>query len=360
MKTEAAQPQQQRYFSSRLKDTNLTYLKSGLGNSSSKPSREVGFLLLEHFSMMAFTGAIDALVTANLLSSRPLYRFKNLGLSCTLVSSDLRINVSVDTSLASQVTGELDMLIVCGGFRTNLQPTAKLLNQLRQVAAPQVTLGGLWNGSYILARAGLLDGYECTVHPENRAGLEETCPRARVLPLPYVVDRNRISCAGANSALGMMLEVIRRDQGDDMVRAIEEILSCDKAREEPDQPMRATANNPRVPEPLQTALTLMECNIEEPLSQAALASYALVSTRQIERLFKCHLNTSPSKYYLELRITHARRLLLQTNRSITSISVACGFVSTTHFSHRYRDYFGQSPTLTRQTHAFPDSISAHT
>lgn len=145
--------------------------------------------------MMAFTGAVDALVTANLLSSRPLYRFKPLGLDDTVASSDLSINISVDSSLASQVIGVLVMLIVCGGFRTNLQPTANLLNRLRQVAAQQITLGGLWNGSYILARAGLLDGYQCTIHPENRAGLEETCPRVRP-PLPYVVDRNRISCAG--------------------------------------------------------------------------------------------------------------------------------------------------------------------
>jgi hypothetical protein len=79
MKTAAAQAQQQRYVSSRLKDTSLAYLKSNQGNASGKPSRQVGSLLLEHFSMMAFTGAIDALVTANLLSSRPLYTFKTLG-----------------------------------------------------------------------------------------------------------------------------------------------------------------------------------------------------------------------------------------------------------------------------------------
>ncbi|MDX1724720.1 MAG: AraC family transcriptional regulator [Pseudomonas sp.] len=194
MKTAAAQAQQQRCFSSRLQDTNLAYLKSSQGNISGKPSCQVGFPLLEHFSMMAFTGAIDALVTANPLSSRPLYRFKTLGLDGPAVASDLGINISVDTSLASQMIGELDMLIVCGGFRSNLQPTAKLLHRLRQIAAQQVTLGGLWNGSYILARAGLLDGYQCTIHPENRAGLE-ICPRVRP-PLPYVVDRNRISCAG--------------------------------------------------------------------------------------------------------------------------------------------------------------------
>ena len=359
MNADSTQTQQKRHFSGQLKDANFAYLKQSRGHKNAQPTRQVGFLLLEHFSMMAFTGAIDALVTANLLSSRPLYTFKTLGLDGPTVASDLGINISVDTSLASQVIGELDMLIVCGGFRTRLQPTANLLNRLRQVAAQQITLGGLWNGSYILARAGLLDGYQCTIHPENRAGLEEICPRVRLLPLPFVVDRNRISCAGANSALGMMLEMIRREQGDEMVRAIEEILSCDKAREEPGQPMRATANNPRLPDPLQTVLTLMECNIEEPLSQAVLASYAQVSPKQIERLFKLHLNTSPSKYYLELRITHARRLLLQTNRSITSISVACGFVSTTHFSHRYRDYFGQSPTLTRKAQGLPDSNSAY-
>ncbi len=73
-----------------------------------------------------------------------------------------------------------------------------------------------------------------------------------------------------------------------------------------------------------------------------------LSRRQIERLFTRHLDTTPSRYYLELRLTRARQLLTQGNASITEVTVACGFVSTTHFSHCFRDYFGMSPTRARQ------------
>ncbi|MEH6826468.1 MAG: helix-turn-helix domain-containing protein, partial [Motiliproteus sp.] len=74
-----------------------------------------------------------------------------------------------------------------------------------------------------------------------------------------------------------------------------------------------------------------------------------VSRRRIERLFQTHLETTPSRYYLELRITQARRLLLQSNDSIANIAVACGFLSSTHFSHCFKDYFGASPSQARQT-----------
>nr|WP_315983903.1 helix-turn-helix domain-containing protein [Aliamphritea spongicola] len=62
------------------------------------------------------------------------------------------------------------------------------------------------------------------------------------------------------------------------------------------------------------------------------------------------METSPSKYYLELRITQARRLLLQTSHSITDIALACGFVSSSHFSNCYKDYFGTAPTFAREQH----------
>ncbi|MEH6652193.1 MAG: helix-turn-helix domain-containing protein [Motiliproteus sp.] len=92
----------------------------------------------------------------------------------------------------------------------------------------------------------------------------------------------------------------------------------------------------------------MGSNIEEPLTIDELASYANVSRRRVERLFQTHLDSSPSRYYLELRITHARRLLLQGTDSIANIAIASGFVSSTHFSHCFKDYFDLSPSQARQ------------
>lgn len=338
-----------RPFNSRLRHSNQAYLQARPSDSEHPPiSRRIAFVLLEHFSMMAFTGAVDAIVTANLLSRTPLYRFQSIGLAGGSVLSDLGISISTDGAFQTLDTENLDILIVCGGYRSNLSPQQDVLKHLRAVARHGATLGALWNGSNVLAQAGLLDGYACTTHPESRAGLAENCPRVKLLPIPVVIDRDRISSAGANSALGMMLAVIRHQHGDDVVRGIEEILACDRSPDEvPDRPMPVIEGSAALPDALRTILKLMESNIEEPLEIDDLARFAQVSRRQIDRLFQCHMKTTPSRYYLELRITRARRLLLQTNAPITTVAIACGFTSAPHFSRCYRDFFGISPSKGR-------------
>lgn len=336
-----------RSFDRHIRRDNQAFLKDG-AEGCADPIR-IGFVLLQNFSMMSFTGAVDALVTANLLG-RSLYSFRTLGLDSDTVHSDLGIDISVNGPLAPHKLVDLDMLFVCGGYRSPLQPDERLLGTLRDAKHRGIALGGLWNGSLILAQAGLMDDYACTVHPENRASLEQICPTARLSSQPFVIDRNRVSCAGANSALDMMLAVVRQHYGQEVVRGVEEILSCDKIREPSDHHQMPTiANDPTLPEPLQTVLRLMESNIEDPLGMEEISSLVNLSRRQIERLFIRFIESTPAKYYLELRITRARRLLFHTNMSVTAVAVACGFVSTTHFSHCYNEYFGISPTQARQS-----------
>lgn len=344
-------PTGSRPFNSNLRHSNQAYLRARQSDSDHPPiSRRIAFVLLEHFSMMAFTGAVDAIVTANLLSRNPLYRFQAVSLEGSAVLSDLGISIAADAELNSLDATDLDILIVCGGYRSDLSPPRAVLERLKAIARKGATMGSLWNGSCVLAKAGLLDGYACTVHPESRAGLEESCPRVKLLPTPFVIDRDRISSAGANSALGMMLAVIRHQHGDDVVHGIEDILACDRGPEDiPDRPMPVLEGSAALPDALRAILKLMESNIEEPLSIDDLAHYAQVSRRQIDRLFQRYMKSTPSRYYLELRITRARRLLLQTNAPITSIAIACGFTGAPHFSRCYRDFFGVSPSKARST-----------
>lgn len=344
-------PTGSRPFNSNLRHSNQAYLRARQSDSDHPPiSRRIAFVLLEHFSMMAFTGAVDAIVTANLLSRNPLYRFQAVSLEGSAVLSDLGISIAADADLNSLDATDLDILIVCGGYRSDLSPPRAVLERLKAIARKGATMGSLWNGSCVLAKAGLLDGYACTVHPESRAGLEESCPRVKLLPTPFVIDRDRISSAGANSALGMMLAVIRHQHGDDVVHGIEDILACDRGPEDiPDRPMPVLEGSAALPDALRAILKLMESNIEEPLSIDDLAHYAQVSRRQIDRLFQRYMKSTPSRYYLELRITRARRLLLQTNAPITSIAIACGFTGAPHFSRCYRDFFGVSPSKARST-----------
>ena len=102
----------------------------------------------------------------------------------------------------------------------------------------------------------------------------------------------------------------------------------------------------RHPKLLEVA-NLMEQNLEEPLERTDLARSVGLSTRQLERLFRKYLHRSPARYYVELRLERARRLLQQTNIPIIDVALACGFVSASHFSKCYRDFFGKTPRRER-------------
>jgi len=60
---------------------------------------------------------------------------------------------------------------------------------------------------------------------------------------------------------------------------------------------------------------------------------------------------SPTHYYLTLRLRKARELLRQTDMSILSITMACGFQSACHFSKTYREVFNVAPSSERRKQA---------
>ena len=87
------------------------------------------------------------------------------------------------------------------------------------------------------------------------------------------------------------------------------------------------------------------------VSAARLAESVGMSTRQLERLFRRYLDRSPKRYYLELRLEKARRLLLQTDMSVINVALACGFASPSHFSKCYRAHYDTTPYRERGTQA---------
>ncbi|CDG52943.1 MULTISPECIES: GlxA family transcriptional regulator [Halomonadaceae] len=332
-------------FPSLFKNKNMAYLEPKNSSVANAEIRRVAFLLLENFSLMAFTGAVDALITTNLMRSKKIYEVLVVGCEEGATVSDLGIEVKNETSLSALDinASQIDMLIVCGGLRVRPISTALIRNKLRTASSKGVALGGLWNGAYFLAEAGLLNGYQCAYHPDGRAMMLEAFREVSVSTRSFIVDRNRLSCAGASSSLSMMLEVVRADCGNEVASAVEEMLSCDKGLDSPDISTISVDQNHALPEKLKTSLQLMKNNIEEPLSISEIARWVDISRRQLERLFCHYVSASPSRYYMELRLTRARQLLQQTNKTVVEIALATGFVSISHFHSCFSQLFNITP-----------------
>ncbi|WP_310270182.1 GlxA family transcriptional regulator [Pseudomonas sp. 3296] len=328
---------ERRQFSGGMKGKNLRYLNEPADKPV--PMTRTGFLLLEHFSLPAFTQALDTIVTANLL--RPgLFASRTFGLHDGEVVSDLGLVIRPDARFDAAAIQQLDLLVVCGGYRTELKAADDFVHLLRAAAERGITLAGLWNGAWFLGSAGLLDGYRCAIHPEHRPALAEVSKAAQVTSEPYVIDRDRLTASSPSGAFHMALDWIKGLHDKALVEGIEDILAFEESRYRRIKP----AENICVSAPLREVVKLMDANLEEPLELEQLAVYAGRSRRQLERLFKEQLGTTPQRYYMELRITEARRLLQHTELSQVDVLVACGFVSPSHFSKCYSSYFGYRPS----------------
>ncbi|KPX70959.1 Transcriptional regulator, AraC family [Pseudomonas amygdali pv. photiniae] len=327
----------QRSFCGTNKGKNFRYLNDEAPTKASLSG--VGFILLDYFSLPSFTHALDALVTANLL--RPdSYRTCTFTLAGQEVMSDLGIVIRPDQDLSSFPLSELKLLIVCGGLRTPLRADAHLRTLLKKAAENGVALAGLWNGAWFLGQAGLLRAYRCAIHPEHRPALAETAQHSQVTSESFMVDRDRYTAASPRGALHMVLEWIGQSHGAGLVDGISNILEFDASRDRRLNP----AQHIKMAAPLREVVKLMETNLEEPLDLEQMAVWVKMSRRQIERLFRAQLGTTPLRYYLELRVTEARRLLQHSRLTVVEVAVACGFVSPSHFSKCYTAYFGHGPS----------------
>ncbi len=322
-------------------------------SSSSKSAAVVrrsryGFLTLPNYSLIALANALEPLRMANSLSGQTIYEWPIISLDGQTVTSSSGQALSPTVGLDQ--LGRVDILFVCGGINVKDAVSPALFSLLRRLADQRVPLGALCTGGYALARAGLLDQYRATIHWENLSALREEFPRVLISDQLFTIDRDRFTCSGGVAPLDLMLNLIRSKLGPRISQLVSEQFIVERVRNDQDRqyiPLRAQVGLSH--KGLIKVAELMEKNIERPLSLDEIATATALSRRQIERLFRRHLNCVPKRYYLEMRLRRARELLLQTSMPIMDITTACGFQSPPHFSKCYRKQFGHPPSAERST-----------
>ncbi|OAN71463.1 AraC family transcriptional regulator [Sulfitobacter sp. EhC04] len=319
-----------------------------------KPRRFV-FVLLDQFSLLCFSTAIECLRIANRMGERQLYSWITIGEGGESASCSAGTVFQLDADLDEMARD--DTILVCSGMDVQDATTKKVLSWLRREARKGLTVGGLCTGAFTLAKAGLLDGKRATIHWENQDSFAEEFEEVQLTKSVFVVDGNRLTTAGGTSSIDLMLKLIADDQGEDLANAVADQLIYSSIRTDQDTqrlsvPTRIGVRHPKLSQVIQ----MMESNIEEPISPSVLARDVGMSTRQLERLFRRYLNRSPKRYYMELRLQKARNLLMQTDMSVINVALACGFASPSHFSKCYRAHYDTTPYRERGSHAARLSI----
>ncbi len=308
--------------------------------------QNIAFLLLPDFSMMAFTSCVEPLRAANRLSGKKLYSWHVVTHDGQPTKASNGIAMVPDGSLLEDF--DAHTLFVCAGVRAERFSDQKVFDRLRELARRGMALGGVCTGSLALARAGLLDGYRCTIHWENMEGFVEDFPRLDITATLFEIDRDRFTCSGGTAPLDMMIYAISRDFSDELAIGVAEQMLHNFVRQPHDKQRmsiqyRTGISNPK----LLAVIAYMEAYLESPVALNELAKSVDLSVRQLERLFRNHLGKTPTRYYLELRLQRARLLLRQTTMPILQVAVASGFASASHFARCYRELFDCAPRSDR-------------
>ena len=310
-------------------------------NVTEEPLRYV-FVLLDQFSYLTFSCAIETLRLANGYNNNTYYQWDVLSETGKPVCGSNGLTLNVNGPLRALARNET--LIICGGDNIAKTTTPRVVAWLCRNATQAARFGGISTGAFALAKAGLLSGTKATLHWEYHDSFRELFSQIELLDTIYYIDGNRFTCAGCAASMDLMLHLIADELGREQASYVSDLMVYTSPRtfghsQRKSMTSRYGTRHPK----LVHCLEIMSERIEDPISSLEIAMLIDISVRQLERLFRKFLNTSPNTHYTSLRLERARALLLQTELSVAEVCVASGFSSQQHFTNQYRKKYGVCP-----------------
>ena len=297
--------------------------------------------------MMSYASCTEPFRAANLLSSEPLYDVINLSGSQAPIRSSGAGCVFPDTQISDNPM--LDYLFVVAGGNPSEFDDSYVFNTLRKHARFGAIIGGISGGPVILAKAGLMKERRMTVHWEHAESLKEEFPDLLIMKSIFIIDRDRVTCAGGTAPMDLMHALISKHQGTSFARLVSDWFLHTEIRpsfgpQRSGLAERVGTTNGAV----LNAVELMETHIADPLTLPELAALSNVSPRQLNRRFVNEIECSTMSYYRNLRLEMARNFMRNSSLSLTEISLSTGFDDSSHFSVAFRKNFGETPSTFRR------------
>ena len=295
------------------------------------------FLLYPGFSAHGLANAVEPLRAANTFAGRSLYRWRFLSLTAEQVVSSSGLEVT--TQRADRQEGDMLFVIPSYGYLDHSGFIA--LRDLRRLARGYGTLVGLDTGPWLLAAAGLLDGYRATIHRDKFSDFEESFPKVEAQVARYVLDRDRITCPGAAACFDLVLHLITAQHGSAMGLELSRIFMMQDREEMPG------LVQPAGDRLVDRVVGIMSRDLEQPCRIGEIAAEIGCSQRTLELRLRQRLGMSPRALYRRLKLAQVRKLLQETELSIAEISLRAGYENASAMARAFRAEFGLTPSALR-------------
>lgn len=322
---------------------------------TSLSEKTVGILLLPDSPAVEVHLMVDCFNRANETRAEPYYDLVVIDRTEDGTFSGLDVH-KYHSSPPDQAV-PFDYIVLFGGQRRvgNLNPSD--VKWLLYHGRKEAIIGAIGNSVVPLADLGLFTNTPIAVHWLSELSLRETYPKLKITGDLFVHSGRRFTCCGGMATLDVSLYFIAQDCGDYLASYVADILVYSHSQNAARQQRSSSDYHLSISDQrLLKAVKLMQRNLENPLDVNDIADQVGLGIRNLQRLFKRHLDTSPVSYYKHLRLWNARRLLLDSSIRISEIALTCGFVSSSHFTSCYKQYFSVTPSRERRSRSSFHSV----
>nr|AJY78080.1 putative regulator [Myxococcus virescens] len=258
------------------------------------------------------------------------------------------------TTSLSRVQEPVDTLLVPGGEVTmKVGSVPDLPPQLRRLARHARRVASVCTGSFLLARAGLLEGKRATTHWVAGGELQRQHPTCEVsADQIFIRDGNVWTSAGVTSGIDMALALVEEDLGRNVARQVARMLVVYLQRPGGQSQFSVQmASQWASSSPIREVQEWLPEHLQEDLSVEALAKRAAMSPRNFARAFHAQVGATPARYIERLRVEAARRLLETTQRNIKEIACEVGFGALETLHRAFKRALGLTPAEYRRRFA---------
>ncbi len=320
-----------------LLEPNDAVLEAGesIACSQTVSCRDFTFVAMDDEVEFAATACSEVLKSANRLLGTSYYRWRHV--------------VGLDNFPDQMEPGSGHALVLIGGSDTPwvLTPADKMAIRKHLRLADRLCIVG--SAVFVPISCGFRHSQPVAVHPNFQTAIAELAWQPEFAPFATCHARSLSSATSGIAAIQMMLELVSQQNGEFTGNALAEYLGLNKTQAAAYSSLHwRYLKKAQGDTSVRLALELMSDHLEDTLSIHQIADLLDISPRHLERCFGDLLNLSPLKVYRALRLDRARNLLAQTNLTLTEVSVACGFTSSSNMAKWYRHRYAELPKETRK------------
>ncbi len=238
--------------------------------------------------------------------------------------------LSISTTAGyADLEGKVDTLILqAADDRDECLRDTDFIAWIAQMSARVRRIVSVCTGAFILAEAGVLDGRKATTHWAAVEDFRNRYPNVRLAEEKiFIKDGHVYTSAGVTAGMDLAIALVEEDLGSEVARKVAQAMVVFLRRPGDQSQFNAVVDPDLDATRTHPIEIYIRKNLEKDLRLETLARRFGYSLRSFNRFFPKQFGVPPGQFIEQCRMDLARRLLEETDKSISCIATECGYAS---------------------------------